>query len=177
MLDDSFTIGRLFGIRLAVSPSWLIILALVTFAVGGVYLPSQYPRWPQALYWAAGLGASLLFFVCVVLHELAHSLVALRKKVPVRSITLFLFGGVSQIGKGAPSPGVEFAIALAGPLTSLGLAAVAAALFLLIRGYSEPMGAPLFWLAGVNVSLGLFNLLPGFPLDGGRLLRAIVWFA
>ena len=177
MFTDSITVGRLFGIRFAVSLSWFLIFFLVTFSLGSVYFPSQYPRWPQALYWAAGLGASLLFFVCVVLHELAHSLVALRKKVPVRSITLFLFGGVSQIGKDAPSPGVEFAIALAGPLTSLGLAALAAGLFLLVRGHSEPMGALFFWLAGVNVSLGLFNLLPGFPLDGGRLVRAIVWFA
>src|SRR6476619_8406924 len=99
MFNDSITIGRLFGIRFAVSLSWFVIFFLVTFSLGGVYFPSHYPRWPQAVAWAAGLGASLLFFLCVVLHELAHSLVALRNKVPVRSITLFIFGGVSHIGK------------------------------------------------------------------------------
>lgn len=177
MFTDSITLGRLFGIRFAVSLSWFFLFFLVTFSLGAVYFPNQYPRWPAALAWAAGLGASLLFFLCVVLHELAHSLVALWKKVPVRSITLFLFGGVSQIGKDAPSPGVEFIIALAGPLASIGLSALTAALYLLARGFSEPVGALFLWLAGVNATLGLFNLLPGFPLDGGRVLRAVVWYA
>jgi Zn-dependent protease/predicted transcriptional regulator len=177
MFTDSITIGRLFGIRLAVSLSWFLLFGLVTLSLGSVYFPSQYPRWPPLLYWAAGLVASLLFFACVLAHELAHSLVALSKKVPVRSITLFIFGGVSHIGKDAPSPGVEFAIALAGPLTSFGLALVAAALHFLTRGHNEPLNALFGWLAWVNASLGLFNLLPGFPLDGGRVLRAIVWFA
>jgi Zn-dependent protease/CBS domain-containing protein len=177
MFTNSITVGRIFGIRLAVSLSWFVIFFLVTFSLGGVYFPSQHPRWSQALYWALGLGTSLLFFACVVVHELAHSLVAIRKQVPVRSITLFMFGGVSHIGKDAASAGVEFIIALAGPLASLGLGLLAAALFLLLRGFSEPAAAMCFWLAGVNVSLGLFNLLPGFPLDGGRLVRAAVWFA
>ena len=177
MFNDSITIGRIFGIRLAVSLSWFFIFGLVTLSLATVYFPQQYPRWPKELYWVAGIGASVLFFGCVLLHELAHSLVALRKKVPVRSITLFLFGGVSQVGKEAPSPGAEFAIAVAGPLASLGLAAIAAGFFLVLKGHSEPLGALFFWLAGVNVSLGLFNMLPGFPLDGGRILRSMVWFA
>ena len=177
MFSNSITIGHLFGIRLAISLSWFLLFFLVWFSLGGAYFPSQYPRWPATLSWAAGLGASLLFFLCVVLHELAHSLVALWKKVPVRSITLFMFGGVSHISKDAPSPAAEFLIALAGPLTSLGLALVAALLYLLLRTPSEPLGALFGWLALTNASLGLFNLLPGFPLDGGRVLRAMVWFA
>lgn len=176
-MNDSITVGRLFGIRLAVSLSWIFIFVLVSFTLGTVYFPSRYPDWPTGVHWVVGLVASLLLFVCVVVHEIAHSLVALRKKVPVRSITLFMFGGVSHLGKDAPTPGAEFLIALAGPLTSLGLGALAGGLFLIRGLHDEPFGALLFWLAGVNVMLGLFNLLPGFPLDGGRVLRALVWFA
>lgn len=177
MLNDAITVGRLFGIRFSISLSWLVIFAVVTFSLGGVYFPGQYPRWPRELHWATGLLASILFFVCVVLHELAHSLVARWAKVPVRSITLFLFGGVSHIGREPPSPGAELAIAIAGPLASIGLGVVAGLGFLATRQVSEPLAALSFWLAGVNLSLGLFNLLPGFPLDGGRVLRALAWFA
>lgn len=177
MLNDAITVGRLFGIRFSISLSWFVIFVVVAFSLGGVYFPGQYPRWPRELHWAAGLLASLLFFLCVVLHELAHSLVARWAKVPVRSITLFLFGGVSHIGREPPSPGVELAIAIAGPLASIGLGLGAGLGFLLTRHVSEPLAALSFWLAGVNLSLGLFNLLPGFPLDGGRVLRALAWFA
>jgi Zn-dependent protease len=177
MFNDSITLGRLFGIRIAVSLSWFVIFFLVIFALGTAYFPSQYPRWPQPLPWVVAVVASLLFFRCVLLHELAHSRVALSRRVPVRSITLFIFGGVSHLSRDAPTPGAEFMIALAGPLTSLGLGAVCGAGYVLARGHNQPVEATLLWLAGVNLSLGLFNLLPGFPLDGGRLLRAVAWFA
>jgi Zn-dependent protease len=176
-MDDSITVGRIFGIRLAVSLSWFFIFFLVIFTLGSVYFPGRYPDWPLALHWVAAVAASLLLFLCVLIHEIAHSLVALRKKVPVRSITLFMLGGVSHIGKDAPTPGAELLISLAGPLASLVLGVLAGGLFLLLGLQNEPVGALLFWLAGVNVMLGLFNLLPGFPLDGGRVLRALVWFA
>jgi len=119
----------------------------------------------------------LLFFTCVLLHELAHSLVALRFQIPVRGITLFIFGGVSHIAHDARSPRAEFLIALAGPVTSLLLGIIAAAAYWLLHGQNEAAAMICFGLAYVNVSLGLFNLLPGFPLDGGRLLRSMIWFA
>jgi Zn-dependent protease/CBS domain-containing protein len=130
-----------------------------------------------ALYWGTAIGASLAVYLCVLLHELAHSLVALRFRIPVRGITLFVLGGVSQLAHDAPSPRAEFLIALAGPLASLAIAGLAAAGFWLLHGQSELIATICFWLAYVNLPLGLFNLLPGFPLDGGRLLRALVWFA
>ncbi|MBI4494308.1 MAG: site-2 protease family protein [Chloroflexi bacterium] len=173
----SIQLGKVLGIRLAVNGSWFFIFILVSWTLAGVYFPQQYPAWPVALAWAVGISTSLLFFACVVLHELAHSVVALRHQVPVRSITLFLFGGVSHITRDAPRPRVEFLIALAGPLASLALAALFGALHLGTRGSSEPVAALALWLAGINVSLGLFNLLPGLPLDGGRVLRSVLWFA
>jgi Zn-dependent protease/predicted transcriptional regulator len=177
MFNDSITLGRLFGIRVAVSFSWFGILILLTVSLGGFYFAIEHPQWPRALHWGLGVVASLLFFSCVLLHELAHALVALRNDVPVKSITLFLLGGVTHFGRVVPSPSVEFAIALAGPLASLGLALVAGALYLLVQGFSEPLGVVLLWLAITNLALGIFNLVPGFPLDGGRLLRAMAWFA
>lgn len=173
----SIQLGTIFGIRLAVNGSWFFIFALVSWTLAAVQLPQRFPSWPPGLSWAVGVGTSLLFFLCVLLHELAHSVVALRYGVPVRSITLFIFGGVSQIGRDAPRPRVEFLIALAGPLASLGLALLCWGLYLGARGRSEPVAAMAMWLAGINLSLALFNLLPGLPLDGGRVLRSALWFA
>lgn len=175
-MSGSITLGRLFGIRFAVSPSWFPIFFLVAFSLGAAYFPDRYPTWPAVLAWTAAVAASLLFFACVVLHELAHSLIAIRNRIPVRSITLFLFGGVSHISADAPTPRVEFSIALAGPLTSLGLAALFGAIGWVAGGDTEAIGGLCLWLAWVNLTLGVFNLVPGFPLDGGRLLRSLVWF-
>ena len=177
MFTGAIPLGRLFGIRVSFSLSWLIIFFLVWFNLAGLYLPAHYPRWPLAFHWAAGLFASVLFFLCVILHELAHCLVAVRYGLPVRGITLFALGGVSHIGRDVPSPRVEFAIALAGPATSLLLGGLAALLWLPLHQVSRPTGDLLLWLGSLNLVLAIFNLLPGFPLDGGRLLRSIVWFA
>ena len=194
MLTDAIPIGRLAGIRVSVSPSWLIVLALITFGFGALVLPAAQPRWPALLCWAVGLGVGLLFSVCVLLHELAHSAVARSRGVPVRSITLFLFGGLSRLGREAPSPSAELAIAAAGPLASLAIAAISLSLALWIeRPPNQPLGL-LRWLlfvdhprnlfatllvglAGFNALLYWVNLVPGFPLDGGRVLRSLVWFA
>ena len=177
MFTGALPLGRLFGIRISFSLSWLIIFFLVWFNLAGLYLPAHFPRWPLAFHWAAGLFASVLFFLCVILHELAHCLVAVRYGLPVRGITLFALGGVSHIGRDVPSPRVEFGIALAGPATSLLLGGLAALLWLPLHQVSRPAGDLLLWLGSLNVVLAIFNLLPGFPLDGGRLLRSIVWFA
>ncbi len=177
----AITIGRLFGIRLDVNLSWFVIFGLLAWTLGGVYFPQSHPRWPAVLAWGVGLVASVLFFGCVVLHELAHSLVALKARLPVRSITLFVFGGVSRIGREPASPGAELKIALAGPGASLLLGLTFGAIWLAARGLDRPVREPVqalaLWLAAVNTTLALFNLLPGFPLDGGRVLRALIWSA
>jgi Zn-dependent protease/CBS domain-containing protein len=194
VLTDAISIGRLAGIRVSVSPSWLIILALITIGFGALVLPAAQPRWPALLCWAVGFGIGLLFSACVLLHELAHSAVARSRGVPVRSITLFLFGGLSRLGREAPSPSAELAIAAAGPLASLAIAAIALGAALWIERPSDlPLGL-LRWLlfvdhprnlvamllvglAGFNALLYWVNLVPGFPLDGGRVLRSLVWYA
>lgn len=183
---SGLSLGRLFGIEVRIEWSWLLIFLLVTVNVGTA-LPQLNPSWGSGLVVGLALLASLLFFLSVLAHELAHSLVARARGLEVRSITLWLFGGVSNITREPPSAGAEFLIAVVGPLTSVGLGL----LFLLLANASvgdlrHPLGrlhgiAPLtavfLWLAPVNVILGLFNLIPGFPLDGGRIVRSALWAA
>ena len=173
-LTRSIPLGRIRGIPLGLDYSWFLVFALVTWSLSGSYFPEQYPGWGTGLYWAIGLATSLLFFASVVLHELGHSVIALRNGIPVRSITLFIFGGVAQIGREPGSPGVEFRVAIAGPIVSFALAGLFGALGWIGAGIA-PLAALATYLAYINGSLGLFNLIPGFPLDGGRVFRAIVW--
>ncbi len=173
-LTRSIPLGSILGIPIGLDYSWFLVFALVTWSLAGSYFPEQYPGWSTGLYWAIGLATSLLFFASVLLHEFGHSVIALRNGIPVRSITLFIFGGVAQIGREPGSPGVEFRVALAGPLVSFALAGLFGALGLLGASLA-PLAALATYLAYINGSLGLFNLIPGFPLDGGRVFRAIVW--
>ncbi|MHB1162069.1 MAG: site-2 protease family protein [Chloroflexota bacterium] len=174
-LEPSIAAGRLFGIRIGLSPSWFVIFALVTWSLGAAYFPAQHPVWPAATHWTMAIGGSLLFFGSVLAHELAHSVVALRNGIPVVRITLFIFGGLAQIGREASTPRVEAAIAVAGPAASLALAILFGLAHLIVGAASPPAASLSLWLAMVNGSLALFNLIPGFPLDGGRLLRAGLW--
>jgi Zn-dependent protease/predicted transcriptional regulator len=166
-------IGRVFGIPIYVHPSWFVIFALITFSLATQFT-QQHPHWSHAQHWSLGILTSLLFFGSVVFHELAHSVVAIRYRIPVASITLFVFGGLARIGREPDSAKQEFNIAIAGPLSSYFLSGV---FWLLLRLFpqSEMLAALAFWLAWVNFGLATFNLLPGFPLDGGRIFRAIVW--
>lgn len=173
-LTRSIPLGRILGIPLGLDYSWFLIFALVTWSLAGSYFPEQYPGWGTGLYWVIGLATSLLFFASVLLHELGHSVIALRNGIPVRSITLFIFGGVAQIGREPGSPGVEFRVAIAGPIVSFALAGLFGALGWFAASFA-PLAALATYLAYINASLGLFNLIPGFPLDGGRVFRAIVW--
>ena len=173
-LTRSIPLGRILGIPIGLDYSWFLIFALITWSLAGSYFPEQYPGWSTGLYWAIGLATSLLFFASVLLHELGHSVIALRNGIPVRSITLFIFGGVAQIGREPGSPGVEFRVAIAGPVVSFALAGLFGALGLLGAGLA-PLAALATYLSYINGSLALFNLIPGFPLDGGRVFRAIVW--
>jgi Zn-dependent protease/predicted transcriptional regulator len=166
-------IGRVFGIPIYVHPSWFVIFALITFSLATQFT-QQHPRWSHAQHWSLGILTSLLFFGSVVFHELAHSAVATRYRIPVASITLFVFGGIARIGRETNSAKQDFNIAIAGPLSSYFLSGVFWLLFRLFSR-SEMFGALAFWLAWVNFGLATFNLVPGFPLDGGRIFRALVW--
>jgi len=174
-MPGSFRIGKIAGIDIDINVSWIIILVLLTVSLATGWFPQLYPGWSTATYWLIAFLSSLLLFVSVLLHELAHSLVARRRGLPVKSITLFIFGGVSNIEREPQSPGVEFQIAFVGPLTSLVIGAICFLLQVPLRGSNSPLEGILFYLAVTNILLGVFNLIPGFPLDGGRVLRSIVW--
>jgi Zn-dependent protease len=171
---NTFRLGSIFGVTIAVHFTWFVIFALITFSMTGTFAKS-FPGLPHVAHLLIGLVASLLFFGSVLFHEMAHSLMAIRSGKPVRSITLFIFGGVSEIGKEADGPGEEIRIALIGPVSSYFLAAVFGGVWLLSRGRAPVIGEVCQWLATVNLILGTFNLLPGIPLDGGRVLRGIAW--
>jgi Zn-dependent protease len=166
-------IGRIFGIPIFIDPSWLVIFAIITWSLG-VQFTQQHPQWNPVQHWSVGAATSFLFFASILFHELAHSVVAHFYKIRVDSITLFVFGGVARITKEAPSALQEFNIAVAGPVSSLFLSG-AFYLLTLRFPYGSMVGALATWLWEINLTLALFNLLPGFPLDGGRIFRAIVW--
>jgi Zn-dependent protease/CBS domain-containing protein len=172
----SFRLLSIFGFEIRIHATWVIILALVTWSLSGSYLPSVYPSWTAAEYWIVGLITALLFFCSVLVHELSHSFVARARGIPVQSITLFLFGGVSALTSEPRGPGEEFAISIVGPLTSFALGGLAFLVGLGTRDLSfSAIAAVAGYLAYINVAVGVFNLVPGFPLDGGRVLRAILW--
>jgi Zn-dependent protease len=173
---SGFRIGRVLGIPLFISPSWFLILGLIIVVLNGQFA-HLFPAWSDTETWLIAIMAGLLFFGSVVLHELCHSLVALRKGLPVRGITLFLLGGVSQIGREAPRPGAELLIALVGPLCSLVLGGALIALAVLLDGVTAYASGLCAVLGQANLGLGIFNLAPAFPLDGGRVLRAALWAA
>src|SRR2546428_8916703 len=174
MFRHTISIGRIFGIRIDLDYSWFLIIGLLTWLLAANYYPGEFKNWSAAEYWLMGLATAVMLFVSVLLHELGHSLVAQRLGMPVPRITLFIFGGVSQIAAEPSSAGAEFAMAVVGPLVSLALAAVFWGLEPLVV-FSSPLLALTKYLAYLNLVLGVFNLVPGFPLDGGRVLRAIIW--
>jgi Zn-dependent protease len=173
-MKQSISLGRIFGIPIGLDYSWFLVFALLTWTLAASYYPAEFKNWPTAEYWLVGAITAIMLFVSVLLHELGHSVVAIRYKIPVRSITLFIFGGVAQIGAEPPSALAEFWIAVAGPLVSFALAALFGALQPILTPIA-PLLALAKYLAYINAVLGLFNLIPGFPLDGGRVFRAIVW--
>ena len=166
-------IGRIFGIPIYLHASWVIIFVLITLSLEGQF-SHEHPQWTPAQHWTLGILTSLLFFGSVLFHELSHSVVAIHYKIPVVSITLFVFGGVARISREPSRPVQEFNIAIAGPLASFFLAGVFYGLARIFP-YSEMLGALVNWLGWINLQLALFNLVPGFPLDGGRVFRSIVW--
>jgi Zn-dependent protease len=175
-VKSSLKLGKVLGIPIGVNYTWFIIFVMVTMSLATAYFPGRYGDWSRLAYWGVGLLTSLLFFSSVLLHELAHSAVAKAWGIPVRSITLFIFGGVANISREPDRPLSEFLIAIAGPAASLLLALGFGLVWLVGQTTGlEALTALGIYLAGINLSLALFNLVPGFPLDGGRVFRSIVW--
>lgn len=174
MFRHTIPIGRIFGITIELDYTWFLILGLLTWLLAVSYFPIQFKGWSTGEYWLIAALTSVLLFVSVLLHELGHSVVAMRYGTRVPRITLFIFGGVSQMASEPESAGAEFWIAIAGPIVSFAIAVFCWELEPLF-GFSEPLFALVEYLALINLVLGLFNLVPGFPLDGGRVFRAIVW--
>jgi Zn-dependent protease len=174
MLTQSLRFGTILGIPVGVNYSWFVIFVLITLSLTTQFT-HLHPDWSYSEHLIFGIATSLLFFISVLLHELGHSIVALRYHIPVKAITLFVFGGVAHIGKEPEKPVHEFNIAIAGPIVSTVLGGLFYLLAALAQGMAEGVMALGEWLGRINLMLALFNLLPGFPLDGGRLLRAVVW--
>lgn len=180
-MPGSFRIARILGIDVRVHLSWILIFLLVTFSLADQVFPFTYPTWSQQKTIIVAAITALLFFGSVVVHEFAHALVARRFKMSVSSITLFLLGGVASLTREPPSAKAEFSMAIAGPATSLVIGAVALALSQLVTDSLDrvpnlqPVEAVAGYLGYVNVAVAVFNLIPGFPLDGGRVLRSIIW--
>ena len=175
---DSYRLFRLFGIDVLVHWSWLAIFALLTWWLAQGFFKDEYGDWTTGQRWGAAVTAALAFFGSILLHELAHSLMAKREGLPVKSITLFIFGGVSALGGDPKTPGQEFRVAIVGPLISfiLGIVfgVITVAAFLSDVGDTPPAAVTLY-LSMINFAVAVFNMLPGYPLDGGRVLRAGLW--
>ena len=190
-MGRSIRLVKIAGIPIEVNISWIFIFLLITYLLGDQF-GHFHPAWPAVGQWGLAVGVAVAFFLSVLLHELSHSLVALRNGIPVQSITLFFFGGVSHLSHEARRPFTEFIVTVVGPLSSIFMALLfgGALLFLVdgttsldtaltalftVRAYASPLEVTLRLLFIINLMLGLFNLLPGFPLDGGRVLRAVLW--
>ncbi len=192
MREKGLRLGKVHGIEIRLDLSVAIIFFLVVYSLGAGLFPQWHADWSAALSWATALGAALLFFASLLAHELAHSIMAQRHGITVPRITLFVFGGVSELETEPRTPNMEFSIAIVGPLTSLalGLLFVTLAFNLAGAGFVDefqadaeaamaslgPVATLLMWLGPVNLMLAVFNLVPGFPLDGGRVLRAFLWW-
>ncbi|WP_407049970.1 site-2 protease family protein [Methyloraptor flagellatus] len=176
MFGSSITLFRVFGLEIKVNPSWVFIALLLAWSLAAGYFPSVHEGLPRATYWAMSILAVAGIFASIVVHEIAHSLVARAYGIPMRGITLHMFGGAAEMEAEPTSPKAEFLMAIAGPAVSLVLAAILGGLVALVHPAPEAAGTIVVrYLAMLNLVLGIFNLLPAFPLDGGRVLRAAVW--
>jgi len=174
-MKSSFRLGRIAGIEIGIHYTWILAFVLFSWLLAQSIFPQINPGFTVTTYWILGIAGTLLLFISVLLHELAHSLVAQSRGLPVSNITLFIFGGVSNLSEEPERPRIEFFMAIVGPLTSLALAGVFWGVVQLLGTDRGPITALLSYLSLTNLYLALFNLLPGFPLDGGRVLRSILW--
>ena len=176
-MKHSWKVGKIFGIDIYIDSSWFVIFILFTWVLATSYFPQQYPDWQTLQFWLIGIFTSLSMFASVLIHELAHSVVAKLQGEEVRRITLFILGGVAQIAEEPKKPWKELTMALVGPCASMVLAVGFFIVSFFLSGVSEPLEASFLYLAIINFVLAVFNLLPGFPMDGGRVFRALIWQA
>lgn len=176
-MKGSFNIGSVAGIQIGIHYTWILAFFLFAWSLAAGFFPQNYPGWSQTAYWVTGFIGSFMIFVSVLIHEIAHSLVARSRGLPVKSIVLFIFGGVSNIEKEPEKPGVEFLMSVVGPVSSLVLGGIFLLFWRTVPDSQGPLAASLFYLGSINILLGVFNIIPGFPLDGGRVLRSIIWGA
>lgn len=174
-MGGSFRLGRILGINIDIHFSWLLALGLFSLTLAGNYFPSVLPNLAVRTYWIAGIVTTLFIFISVLAHELAHSLVAIKEGISIKKIVLFIFGGVAQMEMEPDRPLAELKITAAGPATSLAIALFLGAVYYLFLPQDNLAGQAVFFVARLNLFVALFNLLPAFPLDGGRLLRSAVW--
>lgn len=179
-MQAQITLGRIFGIKIGLHYSWVLIALLVTFSLAG-HFQAVNSEWGTAIVWGAAVITGILFFASILVHELSHAAVAKARGLPVRSIVLFALGGVAQIEKESADAKTEFWMAILGPITSIAIGALClvGAWALGWTPYENPTTPPtaiLQWLGIINIALAIFNLIPGFPLDGGRVLRAVIWW-
>jgi Zn-dependent protease/predicted transcriptional regulator len=179
MFVKKFHLFKILGFKVKMDVSWFFIFALVTWSLASGFFPSAYKNFPTVTYWIMGFVSAVGLFLSIVFHEFSHSLIARRFGIPMKGITLFLFGGVAEMEDEPPSPKAEFAMAVAGPAMSIVLGLVFFGLSVLARGGSAP--TPVFgvlrYIGFMNGMLAVFNFIPAFPLDGGRVLRSIIWNA
>ncbi len=176
-MGGTMQIAKVRGIPIRVHVSWLFIFVLVTWSLAAAYYPQNYPGWGAAAYWITAIVSSVAFFLSILLHELSHSFVALGKGIAVHGITLFIFGGVSELAGESEKPVDELQIAIVGPLTSLVLGGAFWLLGASALQDDSPIGGMVDYLAYVNIMVGIFNMVPAYPLDGGRVLRSVIWMA
>ncbi len=179
-MEAQIKLGRIFGIKIGLHYSWLIIALLIAFSLAA-HFGTEHPNWDRSTIWGLSIITAILFFAAIVAHELSHALVAQRRGLPVRSITLFALGGVAQFEKEAEDAKTEFLVSIVGPITSavIGFGCLLLAYLLgwtMMTEPSTPLMAMLVWLGYINLGLAVFNMLPGFPMDGGRVLRALIWW-
>ncbi len=173
--NNSIKLFRVAGIPIRLHFTWFLIFVLITLSFSVYVFPQENPTWPPLVYWAVGLAGGVLFSASILAHELSHSIVSKANGVPVRSITLFIFGGIAQISREASRPVDELKMAVAGPALSMVLGITFWMLALLTQRAFEPVSVLMSLLGRINLGLALFNMVPGFPLDGGRVLRSILW--
>jgi Zn-dependent protease/CBS domain-containing protein len=176
-MQGSFRLGRIFGLSIEIHYTWFIVFALVALSLTLGLFPQLFPNLPLWYSWVLGIAVTVLFFGSVLAHEVAHSLVARTQGIEISGITLFIFGGVARMTEEPRKPSAEFKMAAAGPAASIALGVFFWALsyLLQLQGASQPVWVASRWLGYINLVLAAFNLVPGFPLDGGRLLRAALW--
>ncbi len=175
MFGKRMTLFNLLGFAVRIDASWLILAALIVWSLAKGYFPQTYPDLAVQTYWWMGAAGAVGLFVSIVLHELSHAVIARREGIEMKGITLFIFGGVAEMGSEPPNASAEIKMAIAGPIASLAVGGAAYGLSLAVPGGNPAATGVLEYLAFINVALAVFNMIPAFPLDGGRVLRGVLW--